>query len=149
MKRREPDPDTWQTCRYKESEEEDVKWHRPALPETFSSETHSIIFQQMDINYTIENERPVIKMYGCSQKGYSVALSVHHFQPYIYTPVPHKLNPDISHEVLCDHFKSALNVSIFSLSLTDPPPSKFITYHLRHKYNQRIRRWGVFPLLKV
>jgi hypothetical protein len=141
MKRKEVDTTTitWNLCHYKEPEDEDAKWHRSALPENFSAETHSIIFQQMDINYTIENERPVIKMYGCSQEGYSVALSIHHFQPYIYTPVPLKLNPDISRDDLCNHFKSALNVSL-SLSLPPLPlpflsPWICITHSCRHKYN--------------
>lgn len=104
----------------KENSIEENKWPRPSLPIDFSSKTHSINFQQMDINYTIEdnpllpnrNAVPVIKMYGCSEEGYSIALSIYNFMAYIYTPVPIKIQKDLTNEVLCTNFLSALNVYI-------------------------------------
>jgi len=114
MKRRASEPGEFRyACESEESRREQEKWPRPPLPSDFSAATHSITFQQMEIKYVLErgggftrpgvndideeddedeDERPVVKMFGCTQEGYSIALSVHNFMPYIYVPVPHSIS---------------------------------------------------------
>jgi DNA polymerase delta subunit 1 len=86
------------------------RWRRGSLPENFSAATHSITFQQMEVKYVMEEERPVIKMFGCSTEGFSVALSVHNFLPYLYTPVPssRETAPTLDDGELCERFRAAL-----------------------------------------
>jgi DNA polymerase delta subunit 1 len=123
MKRKEPDVPIYESVELTESNRvEEKKWGRPLLPSDFSPETHSITFQQMDVKYYIENRSPifspmysepqvpVIKMYGCSQEGYSVTLSIYNFVPYIYVQAPmHTMKMGLSHETLCTNFRAALD----------------------------------------
>jgi DNA polymerase delta subunit 1 len=88
---------------------EEAKWRRDRLPPDFSAETHGVTLQVMDVKYVIEAERPVVKMYGCSQEGYSVALSVHNFMPYLYAPVPCAVADPA---VTCAAFLKALNTRL-------------------------------------
>jgi DNA polymerase delta subunit 1 len=84
----------------------DEKWSRPPLPSDFSEMTHSVTFQQMDINYIVDGT-PIIQMYGCSEEGYSVAVSVYNFLPYIYVPLSE--THDIDDVDLCDQLLKKLN----------------------------------------
>jgi DNA polymerase delta subunit 1 len=92
--------------------EEDEGWQRAPLPRDFSAATHSVTFQQMDIKYVIE-KAPVIKMFGCSEEGYSVMLSIHHFMPYIYVELP-RVDASVGAADLCDQFRTALNARMKS-----------------------------------
>lgn len=59
-----------------------------------------------------ETSVPVIKMYGCTQEGHSVMVNIHGVLPYIYVPVPTaKIQPGLTHQDVCDKFRTALNVS--------------------------------------
>lgn len=114
MKRaRSDDSSSIRICPYagetQDSIDESNKWSRSKLPENFSAATHSVIMQQMDIGYVIEDNEAVIKVYGCSQEGYSVALSVYKFLPYIYVPIPTNIKIGLSHETLCNNLKTAFN----------------------------------------
>lgn len=75
----------------RECQEATLSWPRAPLPSDFSPETYDIDFQQMEIKYDMEGvaprERPVIRLFGCSLTGYSIALSVYNFAPYFYLPV--------------------------------------------------------------
>jgi DNA polymerase delta subunit 1 len=102
---------------------EKEKWSRPSLPHDFDPHLHSINFQQLEIKYDIEESHssllkptteigvPVIKIYGCSEEGYSVALSVYNFAPYIWVPVP-PLSKEEEEEKgksnICENFRQAL-----------------------------------------
>jgi DNA polymerase delta subunit 1 len=99
---------------------EKVKWKRKNI-NPINQKTDSIVFQQMDIKYYMENidqqksksneeTVPVIKMYGCTNDGNSVLLSVYGVQPYFYVPVPvSKLTGNIDPILLCSNFRMSLN----------------------------------------
>jgi len=109
-----------------ECKNEMKKWPRNPLPADFNPKTTSIIFQQMEVKYNMEKVSPhtaaqkfsgsketsvpVVKMFGCTQEGHSVCLSIYGFLPYIYVPVPTaKLQEGISSEQLCQNLLQALN----------------------------------------
>eukprot|EP00833_Pecoramyces_ruminatium_P004950 jgi/Orpsp1_1/1178982/evm.model.c7180000067458.1 len=91
-------------------------WNRPPLPE-INPDVDPIIFQQIEIDDTIKIEdsdtvefgsnkktEPVIRFYGCTEKGNSVVCNVHGFHHYLYVPAPANFT-----EENLPSFKKALN----------------------------------------
>ena len=100
-----------------------AKWARPLIKRT--PETMDVVFQQIDVKYIMEETQktpafsrdrtdepivPVIKMFGTTQEGESVALSVYNFMPYFYVPLPISLPEERVEErtQLCVAFHNAL-----------------------------------------
>lgn len=108
-----------------DSVQEKTKWARQSLPSNFDPQTTPVVFQQMEVKYNMEkvdhqalqhlklgkeNSQPVIKMFGCTNEGYSVCLSIYGVLPYIYVPVPTaKIVDGLTTEDLCHSFLTALN----------------------------------------
>ncbi|ORY41158.1 hypothetical protein LY90DRAFT_661817 [Neocallimastix californiae] len=93
-------------------------WNRPPLPD-INPDEDPIIFQQIEIDDTVEIEKddlntheygsnrkfaPVIRFYGCTEKGNSVVCNVHGFHHYLYVPAPANFT-----EANLPDFKEALN----------------------------------------
>ncbi|KAF3440626.1 hypothetical protein FNV43_RR18910 [Rhamnella rubrinervis] len=85
------------------------KWLRPPLSDSFVSQSRSVVFQQLEIDYVIgESHREllpnssgaaaIIRIFGVTMEGHSVCCHVHGFEPYFYASCPPGMGPDdISH----------------------------------------------------
>lgn len=73
-------------------------WPRPAAPQ-LNPATDSLVFQQLEVDYTFGaphpvyyptdlKEVPVVRMFGVTEAGNSVAAFVHGFEPYFYVDAP-------------------------------------------------------------
>ncbi|KAG0670580.1 DNA-directed DNA polymerase delta [Maudiozyma exigua] len=69
-------------------------YSRNALPSDFSSETHDISFQQIDVEQTTmnyvndEDTSHVVRFFGVTNDGHSVLCNVTGFKHYLYVPQP-------------------------------------------------------------
>lgn len=81
------------------------KWARPPLSDAYTSQSESIIFQQLEIDYVIGQSHrelmpgssgpaAVIRIFGVTSEGHSVCCHVHGFEPYFYVICPSGLGPD-------------------------------------------------------
>ncbi|XP_048335093.2 DNA polymerase delta catalytic subunit isoform X2 [Ziziphus jujuba] len=85
------------------------KWVRPPLSDSYLSQSQSVVFQQLEIDYVIgESHRQllpnssgpaaIIRIFGVTREGHSVCCHVHGFEPYFYIMCPPGMGPDdISH----------------------------------------------------
>ncbi|GMI85268.1 EMBRYO DEFECTIVE 2780, GIGANTEA SUPPRESSOR5 [Hibiscus trionum] len=85
------------------------KWVRPPLSDAYISQSRSIVFQQLEIDYVIgeshkgllpDSSGPaaIIRIFGVTGEGHSVCCLVHGFEPYFYISCPPGMGPDdISH----------------------------------------------------
>ncbi|GMP26431.1 hypothetical protein CsSME_00002866 [Camellia sinensis var. sinensis] len=85
------------------------KWKRPALSQPYQSQSQSIVFQQLEIDYVIGESHKellpnssgpaaIIRIFGVTREGHSVCCHVHGFEPYFYISCPPGMGPDdISH----------------------------------------------------
>ncbi|GMI29226.1 hypothetical protein TeGR_g10846, partial [Tetraparma gracilis] len=82
------------------------KWGRPSVDPGFGPGTDDLNVQWLDIDMTVgqplaKNPKagaavvgsavgpvPIIRIYGCSDKGHSVGLFIHGFTPYAFFAVP-------------------------------------------------------------
>ncbi|CAH9062009.1 unnamed protein product [Cuscuta europaea] len=97
------------------------KWKRPQLSQAYLSQSQSIIFQQLEIDYVIGESHKellpkssgpaaIIRIFGVTREGNSVCCHVHGFEPYFYISCPAGMGPDdISrfHQILEDRMKEA------------------------------------------
>ncbi|CAH9112554.1 unnamed protein product [Cuscuta epithymum] len=97
------------------------KWKRPPLSQAYLSQSQSIIFQQLEIDYVIGESHKellpkssgaaaIIRIFGVTREGHSVCCHVHGFEPYFYISCPAGMGPDdISrfHQILEDRMKEA------------------------------------------
>ena len=95
-----------------------TRWCRPGPP-LIDSTTHTIVFQQVDIDHYIgENVEgmpgaqsgpvPILRMFGVTMEGNSVCAHVHGFLPYFYVPAP---SESFTNEH-CDSFRRVLNDAV-------------------------------------
>ncbi|KAJ8765388.1 hypothetical protein K2173_012085 [Erythroxylum novogranatense] len=81
------------------------KWTRPALSSGYVSQSLSIIFQQLEIDYVIGESHTklladrsgpaaIIRIFGVTKEGNSVCCHVHGFEPYFYISCPPGMGPD-------------------------------------------------------
>ena len=68
----------------------------------------SFIFQQLEVEESIDQNKPIIRLFGVKQDGNSALIHIHNFQPYFYTPIPTNWNHDAHSHV----FISSLNIAI-------------------------------------
>ncbi|XP_027357165.1 DNA polymerase delta catalytic subunit isoform X2 [Abrus precatorius] len=85
------------------------KWTRPSLSPEYLSQSRSVIFQQLEIDYVIGESHKellpnssgpaaIIRIFGVTKEGHSVCCNVHGFEPYFYISCPPGMGPDdISH----------------------------------------------------
>ncbi|XP_052482726.1 DNA polymerase delta catalytic subunit isoform X1 [Gossypium raimondii] len=85
------------------------KWARPPLSDAYISQSRSIVFQQLEIDYVIgeshkgllpdsSGQAAIIRIFGVTGEGHSVCCLVHGFEPYFYISCPPGMGPDdISH----------------------------------------------------
>ncbi|KAA3486830.1 DNA polymerase delta catalytic subunit [Gossypium australe] len=85
------------------------KWARPTLSDAYISQSRSIVFQQLEIDYVIgeshkgllpdsSGQAAIIRIFGVTGEGHSVCCLVHGFEPYFYISCPPGMGPDdISH----------------------------------------------------
>ncbi|KAK2445058.1 recovery protein [Trifolium repens] len=82
-----------------------AKWTRPPLSQEYLSQSRSILFQQLEIDYVIgESHREllpnrsgpaaIIRIFGVTKEGHSVCCKVHGFEPYFYISCPPGMRPD-------------------------------------------------------
>ncbi|XP_050205560.1 DNA polymerase delta catalytic subunit isoform X2 [Mercurialis annua] len=82
-----------------------TKWARPPLSHAYVSQSQSILFQQLEIDYVIgESNREllpdrsgpaaIIRIFGVTREGHSVCCNVHGFEPYFYISCPNGMGPD-------------------------------------------------------
>ncbi|VFQ91089.1 unnamed protein product [Cuscuta campestris] len=97
------------------------KWKRPPLSQAYLSQSQSIIFQQLEIDYVIGESHKellpyssgpaaIIRIFGVTKEGHSVCCHVHGFEPYFYISCPAGMGPDdISrfHQILEDRMREA------------------------------------------
>ncbi|CAH8355060.1 unnamed protein product [Eruca vesicaria subsp. sativa] len=80
-------------------------WARPPLSPAYLASSHSIIFQQLEIDYVIKEihkellpgssgQAAVIRIFGVTREGHSVCCFVHGFEPYFYIACPPGMGPD-------------------------------------------------------
>lgn len=98
-----------------ESGTKNARWLRPrALPVDPSCD--AFFFQQFDID-VVQADRPlaempgartgpvpVLRMFGCTEKGHSVMVHVHGFHPFFFVPAPNGMT-----EAECGIFQRDLN----------------------------------------
>ncbi|KFK38431.1 hypothetical protein AALP_AA3G112200 [Arabis alpina] len=74
------------------------KWTRPKLSHDYLSQSKSIIFQQLEIDYVNGEspslQAPIIRIFGVTKEGHSVCCLVHGFEPYLYIACPPGIGPD-------------------------------------------------------
>ncbi|OMP04435.1 DNA-directed DNA polymerase, family B, pol2 [Corchorus olitorius] len=81
------------------------KWARPPLSDAYTSQSCSISFQQLEIDYVIgesnkslmpDSSGPaaIIRIFGVTREGHSVCCLVHGFEPYFYISCPPGMGPD-------------------------------------------------------
>uniref|UniRef100_A0A803KN93 DNA polymerase n=1 Tax=Chenopodium quinoa TaxID=63459 RepID=A0A803KN93_CHEQI len=85
------------------------KWARPELSQSYKSQSQSVVFQQLEIDYVIgechkeflpnrSGSAAIIRIFGVTREGHSVCCNVHGFEPYFYISCPSGMGPDdISH----------------------------------------------------
>ncbi|KAJ1391480.1 Ribonuclease H-like superfamily [Sesbania bispinosa] len=85
------------------------KWTRPPLSSEYLSQSRSVLFQQLEIDYVIGESHKellpnssgpaaIIRIFGVTKEGHSVCCKVHGFEPYFYISCPPGMGPDdISH----------------------------------------------------
>ncbi|XP_052797645.1 DNA polymerase delta catalytic subunit-like [Mya arenaria] len=94
-----------------------TKWARPPVTGLDSS-NDTITFQQIDLDHYIgqhmpgmpgctRGPTPVIRMFGVTMEGHSVAAHIHGFQPYFFVPAYPGFSDD-----LCKPFLIALNTAV-------------------------------------
>uniref|UniRef100_A0A1J3F193 DNA polymerase n=2 Tax=Noccaea caerulescens TaxID=107243 RepID=A0A1J3F193_NOCCA len=80
-------------------------WARPPLSHAYLSNSQSIIFQQLEIDYVIKEshkellpgssgQAAIIRIFGVTREGHSVCCYVHGFEPYFYIACPPGMGPD-------------------------------------------------------
>ncbi|CAA7034877.1 unnamed protein product [Microthlaspi erraticum] len=80
-------------------------WARPPLSPAYLSNSQSIIFQQLEIDYVIKEshkellpgssgQAAIIRIFGVTREGHSVCCYVHGFEPYFYIACPPGMGPD-------------------------------------------------------
>ncbi|XP_028123067.1 DNA polymerase delta catalytic subunit isoform X3 [Camellia sinensis] len=86
-----------------------LKWKRPVLSQPYQSQSQSIVFQQLEIDYVIGESHKellpnssgpaaIIRIFGVTREGHSACCHVHGFEPYFYISCPPGMGPDdISH----------------------------------------------------
>ncbi|XP_059624479.1 DNA polymerase delta catalytic subunit isoform X2 [Cornus florida] len=81
------------------------KWRRPSLSQSYQSQSQSIMFQQLEIDYVIGESHKglmpnssgpaaIIRIFGVTREGHSVCCHVHGFEPYFYISCPPGMGPD-------------------------------------------------------
>ncbi|CAI9108744.1 OLC1v1008422C1 [Oldenlandia corymbosa var. corymbosa] len=81
------------------------KWKRPPLSQVYLSESQSIVFQQLEIDYIIGDTHKellpnssgpaaILRIFGVTREGHSVCCHVHGFEPYFYVCCPLGMGPD-------------------------------------------------------
>ncbi|XP_031129321.1 DNA polymerase delta catalytic subunit [Ipomoea triloba] len=97
------------------------KWKRPQLSQAYLSQSQSVVFQQLEIDYVIGESHKellpnssgpaaIIRIFGVTKEGHSVCCHVHGFEPYFYISCPAGMGPDdISrfHQILEDRMREA------------------------------------------
>ncbi|MED6216571.1 DNA polymerase delta catalytic subunit [Stylosanthes scabra] len=85
------------------------KWTRPPLSSDYVSQSCSVLFQQLEIDYVIGESHKelmpnssgpaaIIRIFGVTKEGHSVCCNVHGFEPYFYISCSPGMGPDdISH----------------------------------------------------
>lgn len=85
------------------------QWKRPPISQGYKSQSQSIAFQQLEIDYVIGESHKelmpkssgaaaIIRIFGVTMEGNSVCCLVHGFEPYFYIRCPPGMGPDdISH----------------------------------------------------
>lgn len=82
-----------------------AKWTRPHLSSEYLSQSCSILFQQLEIDYVIGESHKellpnssgaaaIIRIFGVTKEGHSVCCNVHGFEPYFYINCPPGMRPD-------------------------------------------------------
>ncbi|KAB1210534.1 DNA polymerase delta catalytic subunit [Morella rubra] len=82
-----------------------AKWARPPLSNAYVSQSRSILFQQLEIDYVIGESHKellphssgpaaIIRIFGVTREGHSVCCHVHGFEPYFYISCPSGMGPD-------------------------------------------------------
>ena len=69
--------------------DEDISFQRPCLP--LLDESQPLIFMQIDADYTLEGNIPVVRVFGITESENSVLLLVYNFEPYFYVRLPPNL----------------------------------------------------------
>uniref|UniRef100_A0A0A0KIW2 DNA polymerase n=1 Tax=Cucumis sativus TaxID=3659 RepID=A0A0A0KIW2_CUCSA len=81
------------------------KWARPPLSQDYLSQSKSIVFQQLEIDYVIGESHKellpnlsgpaaILRIFGVTREGHSVCCHVHGFEPYFYISCPSGMGPD-------------------------------------------------------
>ncbi|KAJ7945210.1 DNA polymerase [Quillaja saponaria] len=82
-----------------------AKWNRPPLSSDYISQSRSIVFQQLEIDYVIGESHKelfpnsygpaaIIRIFGVSKEGHSICCLAHGFEPYFYISCPPGMGPD-------------------------------------------------------
>ncbi|CDK26494.1 unnamed protein product [Kuraishia capsulata CBS 1993] len=71
-------------------EEADRAWSRPKL-DRFDPLTSNIVFQQLDAEETVIEDKSAVRFFGVTKEGHSVLCNVTGFLHYMYVPMPRTL----------------------------------------------------------
>jgi len=150
-----------------DSKNEMKKWPRKSVDADFNPKKDSIIFQQLEVKYSMEkvdpqvmaqkfsgtkeSNVPVIQMYGCTQDGLSVCLSIHGVLPYIYVPVPvPKVKEGMALQDLCTNFLNALNIRMKSKLGDKGEVNDFVqAVEIEQKMSLMLYREEKIPFFKI
>ncbi|KAL5714576.1 DNA-directed DNA polymerase [Ranunculus cassubicifolius] len=80
-------------------------WRRPELDSSYVDQSANIIFQQLEIDYVIDQKNrelfpnssgpaAVLRIFGVTREGHSVCCKVHGFEPYFYVNCPPGMRTD-------------------------------------------------------
>lgn len=139
--------------KFKTDQEEEIrtfqKWERPTF-KTLDSDFDNIIFQLVDINYTVgkplgiffenENEEiPIIKLWGTNDKENSFQINVYGVMPYLYVQKP-VLFKENDCEIFLQELERLLSEKIKN--------EKIISFVLNVEIVQKTSIYGYSPSLK-
>ncbi|WCJ37598.1 DNA polymerase delta catalytic subunit [Euphorbia peplus] len=133
-----------------------IKWSRPPSSHAYTSQSQSITFQQLEIDYVIGDSNrellphragpaAIIRIFGVTKEGNSVCCNVHGFEPYFYISCPAGMGPDD-----ISHFQQILEGRMREVNKNSKVPKFVRRIEMVHKRSiMYYQQQSLHPFLKI